>query len=354
MGKNKSKKLKNVAVKGTIVNDKDGSHFRSSYQRKMLVNVDEVPLKKNNSKQNINDKDISESKPLGDEESGISSNVQLVTFKDGSTGYFKPVTGEPFVSKVSSPQDQPNLNFNSYHLNNKNGEKLSIEEHGDYQKKPNSGRGEVKGQMIDREVLTYAIGKALKMDHLPETNIKEINGTYGSIAENLHEKHKNDDVDFINKYEVTGGDAAFAEIAKTDKKAGDKALFDFIVGNADRHGGNFLHKKLKSGTSEMLAFDHGFTFPSSNSIYQFMDYYNQEKFDNAMKDVQFTEQMVENVKNFVNGQEYKNIVSMIENKIGKKEAGAFKERISLVYDKIVNNGAKTTNAVGYRKEKFMT
>jgi len=208
--------------------------------------------------------------------------------------------------------------------------------------------------MIDREVATYAIAKELGMNHLPETNIKDINGTFGSISENLIEKHKGDDINQISKYELTTGDAAFEAIAKTDKEAGDKALFDFIIGNADRHGGNFLHKIKKDGNSEMLAFDHGFTFPSSNSIYQFMDYHNQEKFDNAMKNVKFTDQMVDNIKKFINGDSFNNIVSLIETNIGKKESDAFKERILLIKNKIISGTARTTKDVGYRKEKFMT
>lgn len=251
------------------------------------------------------------------------------------------------------PGMPPDMNFSSYHLNTKNNIKLSPEEHEKHQKAKNANRGNIKGHMIDRELVTTLVGKALKMDHLPNTAIREINGNLGSVAENLIELHKGSDVESINKYEITTGDDAFKQISKTDRKAGDKALFDFIVGNADRHGGNFLHKLKKDGVSELLAFDHGFTFPSSNSLYTMLDFYNQDKFDNYMKDVEFTDQMVDNVKEFYKSGSSKKMSSVIEAKIGKKEAVAFNERMSFVYEKITK-GARTTKEVGYRGERFMT
>jgi len=208
--------------------------------------------------------------------------------------------------------------------------------------------------MIDREMATTLIGKALGMDHLPDVAIRDIDGKVGSIAENLIELHSNENIASINKYEITGGDEAFKQIAKTDPKAGDKALFDFIIGNADRHGGNFLHKLKKDGNSEMLAFDHGFTFPSSNSLHQSMDYFNQEKFDNYMKDSKFTDQMIDNIKEFIKSGASKKASDFIVEKIGKKEAGAFNERMSLIQEKVLNKGARTTKQIGYRSERFMT
>jgi len=97
----KHKQLKNINVKGTVVQSKDGTHFRKSYDKQMRVNVDNKNIK--HTKKSINDKDIESSKPLDANEGGISNGVQFIKFKDGSTGYFKPVTGEPFVRKISSP-----------------------------------------------------------------------------------------------------------------------------------------------------------------------------------------------------------------------------------------------------------
>lgn len=335
-----------------MVNTNHGSHFRKPHERQQEVNVPEITATKN--KKTVENKSIESVSKLKKNDGGISDGVEKVTFKDGKTAFFKPAEGEPFVRKVSSPQDQPNLNFESFHLNNKNNEKLSLTDHKKYQNKENAGRGEVKGHMIDREMATSLIGKALGMDHLPDVGIRTIDNRVGSIAENLIELHSGDNVTAINKYEITTGDDAFKQIAKTDPKAGDKALFDFIVGNADRHGGNFLHKLKKDGNSEMLAFDHGFTFPSSNSLHQSMDFYNQEKFDNYMKNSKFTDQMIQNVKKFITSGASKKASEFIADKIGKKEAGAFNERMSLIQEKVLNKGARTTGEIGYRSERFMT
>jgi hypothetical protein len=208
--------------------------------------------------------------------------------------------------------------------------------------------------MIDREITTYGIAKALKMDHLPSITKREIDGKQGSIADDLVGKFKDENTSFIKKYSLTTGDDAFSEIAKTDKRAGDKALFDFIVGNADRHGGNFFHKKNKDGSSELLAFDHGFTFPSSNSLYFMMDYHNQDKFNNAMQNSPLTNEFITNLKSFIEGGDMQKSIDHIKNTIGPKEAAAFKERMELVQNKVIKGSARTTKDIGYRKERFMT
>lgn len=217
-----------------------------------------------------------------------------------------------------------------------------------------AGRGTVTGHMVDREAATSFIGKALEMPNLADIAIREIDGHLGSISSDLNQVHGDDNTEFIKKYTITTGNEGFAAIAKTDQHAGNNALFDFLIGNADRHGGNFLHKQDKNGISTMLAFDHGFTFPSSNSLYQALDYHNQSEFDNAMKDVPFTKEFVEKFKKFSSSEDYKKISSFISSNIGKKEAVAFKERVDFITNKIINGKARTTKEVDYRNERFMT
>lgn len=97
----KSKKLKSINVKSSVVDTKSGAFLRKSYVKQAEVNVDEPSSKKHTT--SISDKEIDSHKPLNAEDGGISNGVEFVNFKDGSTGYFKPVKGEPFVRKISSP-----------------------------------------------------------------------------------------------------------------------------------------------------------------------------------------------------------------------------------------------------------
>lgn len=95
-----SKQLKNISYKGTVVNTNHGSHFRKPYEKQMEVNTPIVAIKKN--KSSLENKPIESSKPLETGKGGISNGVEFVKFKDGSTAFFKPVDGEPFVRKVAS------------------------------------------------------------------------------------------------------------------------------------------------------------------------------------------------------------------------------------------------------------
>lgn len=92
----KSKKLKTINVKGSVVNSKDKVFIRDPYTKQMQVN-DELKVSKIN-KSSLQHKDIKSVSNLDHNEGGISNGVSLIEFADGSRGYFKPVGGEPFVS----------------------------------------------------------------------------------------------------------------------------------------------------------------------------------------------------------------------------------------------------------------
>lgn len=92
-----SKQLKNVHFKGTVVNTAHGTHFRNPYEKQMEVNTRVVATK--NNKNSLDNKPVESSKKLDGNNKGISTDVEFVKFKDGSTGFFKPATGEPFTRK---------------------------------------------------------------------------------------------------------------------------------------------------------------------------------------------------------------------------------------------------------------
>jgi len=97
----RSKQLKTVKLKGSMVNTNHGSHFRKPHERQQEVNVPQVSATK--VKKTVENKPIESISPLKNAEGGISKGVDKVTFKDGKTAFFKPAKGEPFVRKVSSP-----------------------------------------------------------------------------------------------------------------------------------------------------------------------------------------------------------------------------------------------------------
>lgn len=156
------------------------------------------------------------------------------------------------------------------HLNNREtNKKLSFEEHLKARTMPDHGRGQYKGHMMDREVATSALAKALKMDHIPEITVKrskvdesDSKNKLGLVVRDIPEQFVRDDTKRI----VTGKEEkkSLDTLRQTDKKIGDKAVFDYLIGNLDRHHGNYFIRVNGDDTMDMLGFDHGLSFPSTN------------------------------------------------------------------------------------------
>lgn len=118
---------------------------------------------------------------------------------------------------------------------------VALEGDGNAVFKPHSGYdGDLKKHYIHRERAAYLVDRFLGFNFVPPTVIREIGDKVGSLQE------------YIPSAKVGGsvrkGDIPEEELAKL-------RLFDMLVRNTDRHGGNYLFKNKK-----VHAIDHGLSF----------------------------------------------------------------------------------------------
>lgn len=146
------------------------------------------------------------------------SDVERYTLEDGSVGYFKP------------------FGANSYNED-------TFEEYGTTS----------LGASIN-EVNSYRMAKALGgkyTDLVPETVIREVNGSLGTLQREVVEN------DMGVNYDDNPG-------LKEDYRRA--AIFDFVVGNLDRHTGNYLYGVEGEGANKrpcIRLIDNSFSFPLS-------------------------------------------------------------------------------------------
>lgn len=145
------------------------------------------------------------------------SSVQRYTLDDGSVGYFKSIG-------VNSHQE---LSFEDY--------------------KTTSLRAAIN------DVNAYRMAKALGSEYarmVPETVIRDV---YGSIGT------------FQREVESTTELPDFDEDPALRQDVRRAAIFDFVIGNQDRHEENFLYTKSGEGEGDRLRIkliDNSFSFPS--------------------------------------------------------------------------------------------
>jgi hypothetical protein len=145
-------------------------------------------------------------KKLGD---GGSSDVFYATFSDGSKGVWKPESGEP-----------------------------------------ESGvRNNVDGPFYQHEAAAYEVAKEIGLDDLvPETIVRDVDGEKGSMQDFVKNAAISWHVD--SQYEYDG-----------DTDLMRAAAFDYLIGNTDRHGENWM---IGNDDHKMHLIDNGLSFPNNN------------------------------------------------------------------------------------------
>jgi hypothetical protein len=109
--------------------------------------------------------------------------------------------------------------------------------------KPHPGYTEdVQREYAARERAAYLISQFLEFDLVPPTVLKKVGGELGSLQE------------FIEDAKVAAEceNTLRSQHSRLEKQLERLAVFDLLIGNDDRHGGNYL---IKNG--EVFAIDHG-------------------------------------------------------------------------------------------------
>lgn len=104
------------------------------------------------------------------------------------------------------------------------------------------GAGVFKSWGYKEERAAYIADRFLNLDLVPPTVIRDIGGKTGSLQQ------------FISNAQ-TGFEAVAKETKIPEKELRILAIFDFLIGNTDRHYGNFLIKGAK-----IFAIDHHLSF----------------------------------------------------------------------------------------------
>ena len=187
------------------------------------------------------------------------------------------------------------------------------------------GKGVFKTELYQNERAAYLIDRFLGINLTPPTTIRNLDGEVGSMQEFIPDAKMLYEIEQDQKSEYDFRNRHREEFMKM-------WVFDLIIGNQDRHGGNFLF----SG-DVLYAIDHGHSITK-----------NGEKFISEMKTytVQsgfFGEEMptglVQSVKKFLENLEYQQILEdLLEELIGKEYAIACLKRIRLIGDMIVKIG----------------
>lgn len=96
--------------------------------------------------------------------------------------------------------------------------------------------------LAHREVAAYEVAKKMNINYVPETVLREVQGELGSLQR------------WVSK---TKPESSWFGRNLNSDEVYQTGVFDFIIGNADRHGRNLL--RLENGSPVLI--DHGLSFP---------------------------------------------------------------------------------------------
>jgi hypothetical protein len=165
------------------------------------------------------DGQLVDSRSLGDS-SNANASFRMVLEKtngDKETVVFKPVSGENFGG---GSNDSNSLNLVRDSISNR-----------DF-------------TLARREELAARIDKLIGTNMVPPTVFSAISGQEGMVQT------------FMAGFEPS---TRVLDSATSDEARLKMGILDLIIGNTDRHGGNWM---VKTATKEVIAIDHGYAFPS--------------------------------------------------------------------------------------------
>lgn len=225
-----SKRLEKNPVALDLLNESSPKQESSSKKESM-----KSPLTKPEEEVVLETRERIDSKNLG----GGCNVTLLVGLKDNGSGVFKPKSGE----RENLRERVPALSF------------------------------------FKRERAAYLVSRFFGFDLVPTTTIRELDGEEGSIQEFIPDAQLG--------YEVSQpfSKAIEPELIKL-------WIFDYIIYNSDRHGGNFLVRGDK-----LYAIDNGLTF-GADYLRFFRNFFDQP----------LSEEMIRKIENFISWQDGREIL----------------------------------------------
>lgn len=189
---------------------------------------------------------LSELKGGGDDSSGGSRGEG----REGTIGPSKEDAPEQKAIQKKEPVSKKNLGggvSESKIVTMKDGSKFVW--------KPSTGEAQVRdgieaGTQYQREVAAYDIAKVVGMKNLmPVSSIMKYEGKYGVMMQMIPHAHN----------DGSEGDADFEDTAKRG------TIFDFVIGNTDRHGANWM----SDDNGKLWLIDHGLSFSTGGDSVRF-------------------------------------------------------------------------------------
>lgn len=172
------------------------------------------------------------------------------------------------------------------------------------------------------------------MDHIPDVTVRSVDGQLGVLSKDVLQQFKQPDTkEIVKGYQDIFG---LSHLAKTDKKIGDKAMFDYLIGNSDRHTNNYFIRTNGDDTKTFIGFDHGFTFPTdSAAISKYGGSGNIKNHPGFNKPA--TPEFVQTFTNLVESGHMNQMTKFIAANIGKTESESFNQRVQTLAKKFEMN-----------------
>lgn len=187
-------------------------------------------------------------------------------------------------------------------------------------------RNHANGNLYVRERAAYLVDLFLGFNLVPPTVIREIGGHIGSLQKFVP--------DTLSGYQAEWRMPERREYLKAQFQV--MRLFDFIISNSDRNGGNYL---VTEG-GKVVAIDHGISFPQipCELSWQVIDY-------------QFPEDVVSKIKDLAGSKSKLSILrALLVELLGKKRTDACLARLMELANIFKDNkiSARAARALNYK------
>lgn len=191
------------------------------------------------------------------------------------------------------------------------------------------GKGVFKTELYSNERAAYLIDRFLGINLTPPTTIRDLDGETGSMQEFIPDAKMYAEL----RLDEESNEEEHAFVEKHKEEFMRMWVFDMIIGNLDRHGGNFLF----SG-DDLYAIDHGHSL-SKNEFEYFSREVNTYSRSRNFLDQELPVSLVKSIKNFIENSAYQQILEdLLEELFGQEVAAICLKRTRVVGKLIVEKG----------------